>query len=170
MACVQSRVQARIISARLRRKREVRAVARGVRWPPSDRCWVTLMAQPGVEEVEVATRCIFQRVSLRSATPTTQILRILPPTINCAPCCQPPACSSPALPCIVPSRRAKCESHIFSRPFVSQCKLICVDKRRRSSAVGGRVRPRGSGCVRHTPQPACLPPRNWRRWVGGCVV
>lgn len=73
------------------------------------------------------------------------------------------------LPCIVPFRRAKCESHIFSRPFVSQCKLICVDKRRRSSAVGGLVRPRGSVCVRHAPQRACRPGTGGGGWVGGWV-
>lgn len=95
-ACVQSGAQAPIISARLRRNREVQAVARGVRWPPPDRCWVTPMARPGVEEVEV---------SLRSATPNAASSHDIapPPTTNCAPCCQLPACSSPVLHCFFPA-------------------------------------------------------------------
>lgn len=40
----KQRVQVQIASAQPRRKGGVQAVARGVRWPPSERCWVTLSA------------------------------------------------------------------------------------------------------------------------------
>lgn len=124
------------------------------------------------EVADVATRYLYypislQRGNLHAANSNNSTRQQLPPRRSAL-------CSFISLLCIVPFQRAKFQSHIFSRPWVSQCKLICVDKqrrkrrRRRSTAVGGLVRPRGSVCARHS---AASPGTGGSgRVAGGCVV
>lgn len=53
-------------------------------------------------------------------------------------------------------------SRIFSRLFMSQCKLIHVDSVLKRSAVGGLLRPCGLVCTSHR---GVSPENSWRRCV-----